>query len=190
METSRTNTRSQKLAHEQTYEFATDAKPKEYMVYPQYFRTYYEIHLTHIDYLYVTYTREWSGLRKRRRKAPKHHGTGRANNVLELNIPLATIGTWEPYKTVTVREVADQLDFPLLARDPKEITIEPVKRRTPHVVPVLRPSLYHLSNAAFPLKWVKIKGPWTEDDLKAAEMEEMNSERGVWFFQHGPGRNA
>lgn len=188
LETSRTNTRSEKLSYEQTFEFEPESQPKEYLVLPQYYRTQYDLHLTHLDYLQVEYTREWSGLRKRRRKAPKFEQNRPPSNILTLNIPLAGITTWEPYKTVVVRQVEDQIAlFSTPAMDPRDITVGPPQAPTPHVTPVLRPSLYHLSNAAFPLKWVKIKGPWTEDDLKAAEMDEALSEKGVWFFQHGPG---
>ena len=48
-----------------------------------------------------------------------------------------------------------------------------------------RPTLYTLSNIAFPLRWIDRKGDWTADDLKRMELDE--AEGTAWWFQHGPG---
>ena len=50
-----------------------------------------------------------------------------------------------------------------------------------------RPTLYTLSNIAFPLRWIDRKGDWTIDELKQIELDD--AEGSAWWFQHGPGRN-
>jgi hypothetical protein len=48
------------------------------------------------------------------------------------------------------------------------------------------PTLYTLSNIAFPLRWIDRKGPWTREELEQIEMEE--AEGSAWWYQYGPGR--
>jgi hypothetical protein len=49
-----------------------------------------------------------------------------------------------------------------------------------------QPTLYTLSNLAFPLRWIDRKGPWTREELEQIEWEE--AEGSAWWYQHGPGR--
>jgi hypothetical protein len=48
------------------------------------------------------------------------------------------------------------------------------------------PTLYTLSNIAFPLRWIDRKGPWTREELEKIEWEE--AEGSAWWYQYGPGR--
>jgi hypothetical protein len=50
-----------------------------------------------------------------------------------------------------------------------------------------QPTLYTLSNIAFPLRWIDRKGPWTREELEQIEWEE--AEGSAWWYQYGPGSN-
>ena len=47
-----------------------------------------------------------------------------------------------------------------------------------------RPTLYSLSNIAFPLRWIDRQGLWTKAELEAIEMKD--AEGSGWWFQYGP----
>ena len=143
-----------------------------------------DLYLTYIDYLYVDYHKSMMGLRKKRTKYPivesQHHA-----NEIKFNIPLATVHYWKllPNSAVMVK----QDEYENEVNDPDEIIVkEPENKHRYFVSMPDVPTLYQLSNVAFPLKWIKRKGPWTEEDLKKIEWEE--AEGSAWWFKFGPGR--
>jgi hypothetical protein len=71
---------------------------------------------------------------------------------------------------------------------PDRITFEELRAPLRLAMPQRReqPTLYTLSNIAFPLRWVDRKGPWTRQELEQIELEEANGS--AWWYSHGPGR--
>ena len=180
----RTVSRKEVVKFELTYTIMPEAV-REYVSVAMYQRYAWDIYLAYVDYLYVDYKKSVMGLRKKRRKRPDA-GTRERPNVIRLNVPLASVVYWKllPRSAVMMDEAAYQNEV----EDPCEISVEPPhSRHEYHVEMPDVPSLYQLSNVAFPLRWIKREGPWTEDELKKIEWED--AEGSAWWFQYGPGRS-
>ena len=89
--------------------------------------------------------------------------------------PLASILSWKLLRSPALELAGEKYET---IDDPLEILVEPPRLSvTPFVPPPEKPSLYQLSNAAFPTKWIKRKGPWTEEDLRASEFDEVDGKK-------------
>ncbi len=185
-EISRTITTSAEVSYKQTFGFDAETEGREALICPTYRQIFFDLHLTHIDYLVVEY-RKWPlSLRKKRKKHPALQTNRRPANLLKMNVPLVCLGAWLLNPSVAVKWKGERFKE---LEDPLEITAGPPKLFfTPIVEPPEKPSLYHLANTAFPTRWVKRKGPWTEEDLKQAELNE--SQNSAWWYEYGPGRQG
>ena len=146
-----------------------------------------DVHLHYIDYLFVEYRRTAFGLRKKKRNLPRPVGTAHIN-LIPLHIPLFRLFYWNleaessllytetEYQSLTRVAHLDRVTFHELH--------EPI--RLPMPTREELPTLYTLSNIAFPLRWIDRKGPWTREELEKIEMEE--AEGSAWWYQYGPGR--
>jgi hypothetical protein len=150
-----------------------------------------DIYLVQLDFLNLEYRRSLLGLRKKLMKHPFPE-QGRKHvvdhpNVIKIGVPIAEIRYWEllPRSSLLIRdndyvqEVEDDADLEVLPPRAE------LKRR-----PYWRadsPTLYQLSNVAFPFKWVNKKhGELTKEDLMGIELgEAVNT---GWWHEHGPGR--
>ena len=148
-----------------------------------------DVFLHYIDYLFVDYRRTAFGLRKKKSNLPRPIGTAHVN-LLPMHIPLFRLSYWKlevesslvytetEYQSLPKVEHPDRVTFDALH------VREPVRLRMP--AREEQPTLYTLSNIAFPLHWVDRKGPWTREELEQIEMEE--AEGSAWWYQYGPGR--
>ena len=146
-----------------------------------------DVFLHYIDYLFVDYRTTTFGLRKKKLNLPRPVGTAHVN-LLPMHIPLFRLSYWRleaessllytesEYQSLPKVEHADRVTF-------DELT-EPI--RLPMPSREEQPTLYTLSNIAFPLRWIDRKGPWTRQELEQIEMEE--AEGSAWWYQYGPGR--
>ncbi len=146
-----------------------------------------DVYLHYIDYLFVEYRRTAFGLRRKKRNLPRPVGTAHIN-LIPIHIPLFRLFYWklEPessllyteteYQNLTKLAHLDRVTFDEL-REPIHLPM-PAREETP--------TLYTLSNIAFPLRWIDRKGPWTKEELEQIEMEE--AEGSAWWYQYGPGR--
>jgi hypothetical protein len=136
----------------------------------------FDIYLSYVDYLFVDYKSSMAGLRRKRGKLPKIDKTNpaRHRNVLKLNAPLATVHFWKLLAGSAIIVPADK--YKNEVPDPDEFkVVEPEDIRQHHVEFPDLPSLYQLSNKAFPLRWVDIKGGLTKEDLMKIEEEDYSS---------------
>jgi hypothetical protein len=145
-----------------------------------------DVYLHYIDYLFVEYRRTAFGLRRKKRNLPRPVGTAHLN-LIPMHIPLFRMFYWslEPessllyteteYQNLTKVAHPDRVSFHEL-HDPIKL---PMPAREPP------PTLYTLSNIAFPLRWIDRKGPWTREELERIEWEEADGS--AWWYQYGPG---
>jgi hypothetical protein len=179
----RTVSRKKNIKFELNYVIGPQANDK-YVSVVAYQKYAIDLYLAYIDYLYVDYHKSMMGLRKKRKKYPVVMSQQHANEI-KFNLPLATINYWKLLPTSAV--MVKQDEYKNEVNDPDEITInEPESKHRHYVSMPDVPTLYQLSNVAFPLKWIKREGPWTEKDLKEIEWEE--AEDSAWWFKFGPGR--
>lgn len=160
----------------------------EYQVAVAGYRKYRrDVFLHYIDYLFVEYRTTTFGLRKKKQNLPRPVGSAHVN-LVPMHIPLFRLSYWnlEPessllfteteYKSLPKVEHPDRVTFEALE---ESIRLPMPRREEP-------PTLYTLSNIAFPLKWIDRKGPWTREELEQSEWEE--AEGSAWWYQYGPGR--
>ena len=172
-----------------TYEVAADTADSLVTVLT-YKRSAYDVYLAFVDYLYVDYLSSLFNIRKKRNKKPSYGGGPRHAhpNVVKLYVPLATIEYWKllPESARMLREA----EYTLEVDDPEDIRILPPQDpHTYHVAMPPVPSLYQLSNVAFPLHWAKAETQWTEAQL--LEIEENEPDGPVWKWQaRGRGRKS
>jgi len=145
------------------------------------------VFLHYIDYLFVEYKPTAFGLRKKKRNLPRPVGTAHIN-LIPIHIPLFTLYYWnlETESSLLYTETEYQT-LPKVAHPDRAIfeeLREPIKLPMP--AREENPTLYTLSNIAFPLRWVDRKGPWTREELEQTEWEE--AEGSAWWYQYGPGR--
>lgn len=147
-ETSRRN-----LTYSWEYTIDPDKFPSNSTVVlsPAYKRHAYDLRLVMADYLFITYKRPHIGAKLRRIKWPEVIGST-AVNVIRFNLPLASIRYWSILSdTIFLRP---ENEHKVEVQDALDVEVEsPVESRPKFTeVPSRRPSLYELSNQAFPLK--------------------------------------
>ena len=148
-----------------------------------------DLYLIQVDFLNVEYKTSMFGLRKKRVKYPFPENSKKHPNVIKIGVPVATIEYWKllPQSSRWIRDadynpdVLDDSDIEILTPDNK------LKAR-PYWRPQGYPTLYQLSNVAFPLKWVNRKNNYEKEELMKIELEEAEMEKTLWFLRHGPGR--
>jgi hypothetical protein len=147
-----------------------------------------DVYLHYIDYLFVEYRRTAFGLRRKKRNMPRPVGTAHIN-LIPMHIPLFRLVYWnlEPESSLLYGE-AEYQNLTKVAH-PDRVMFEELHESLRLPMPARQdpPSLYTLSNIAFPLRWVDRKGAWTREELEKIEMEEV--EGSAWWHQYGPGRN-
>lgn len=146
-----------------------------------------DVYLHYIDYLFVNYEASFFGLRKKKTNLPRPEGSRHVNRI-PLNLPLFSILHWELLSESSM--LIGDADYQKIENipNPDEIQIIDLDRTIQRPLPYRpeRPTLYTLSNIAFPYKWIDRKGEWTREALMKIELEE--AEGSIWWFQHGPGR--
>lgn len=152
------------------------------------YRKYYrDVYLHYIDYLFVEYRTTTFGLRKKKRNLPRPVGTAHIN-LIPIHIPLFRLFYWklEAESSLLYTETEYQ-NLPKVAH-PDRVTFDELDEaiRLPIPAREAHPTLYTLSNIAFPLRWIDRKGPWTREELEQIEVEE--AEGSAWWYQYGPGR--
>jgi hypothetical protein len=148
-----------------------------------------DVYLHYIDYLFVEYRRTAFGLRRKKRNLPRPVGTAHIN-LIPIHIPLFRMFYWnlEPESSLLYTETEYQNLTKVV--HPDRVTFEELREplRLPMPAREEPPTLYTLSNIAFPLRWIDRKGPWTREELEKIEMEEANGS--AWWYQYGPGRRG
>jgi hypothetical protein len=147
-----------------------DATSETYYAVKAYKRVAYDIFLSYVDYLFVAYERRLFGILKKRRKSPELTGRNHTNWVT-IKKSIAAIEFWMllPKGGVVLSKKRYQEEV----KDPFEIEVKRLEGfSAKHMPKPDVPTLYQLSTAAFPLRWVKRKGPWTEEELRKIEEEE------------------
>jgi hypothetical protein len=146
------------------------------------------IHLTHIDYLRVHYKRSPFGLRKKAMNFPPVFNFQRHSNRIEIGVHFANALYWKllPKSSCFLSESAhcNDVDSPTEVVVCQPTTSKPKKFDFPKV-----PTLYQISKAAFPKKWIwrkAINKEWTEAELMALELDEVRQKPGGWFERYGP----
>ena len=108
-------------------------------------------------------------------------------NVHRCHLPLSAIYYWKRLPKSSVLIPATKYKIEVVNPDECEIRPPEDKREYYETVPS-KPTLYQLSNLAFPLKWIKRpgNGEWTEEQLRRIEEDEQREtaigrlrERGV-----------
>jgi len=147
-----------------------------------------KVFLHYMDYLSVEYKPTALGLRKKKTNLPRPV-RGKHTNRIPINMPLFKLYYWklESESSLLYTET-DYTQLPKVTH-PDRITFEELneKIRLPLPSKPDRPTLYTLSNIAFPLRWIDRKGPWTREELEKIELDE--AEGSAWWFQYGPERN-
>ena len=159
---------------------------------PQYavaaYRKYHrDVFLHYIDYLFVEYRPTALGLRKKKRNLPRPVGTAHVN-VIPIHSPLFRMSYWnlEAESSLLYTETEYQ-SLPKVPH-PDRVEFEQLDEtiRLPMPAREELPTLYTLSNLAFPLRWIDRMGPWKREELEQIEMEE--AQGSAWWYQYGPGR--
>ena len=148
-----------------------------------------DVFLHYIDYLFVEYRNTTFGLRKKKQNLPRPVGTAHVN-LIPMHIPLFRFSYWnlEAESSLLFTETEYQT-LPKVAH-PDRVTFEALEEpiRLPMPSREETPTLYTLSNIAFPLRWIDRKGPWTREELEQIEWED--AEGSAWWYQYGPGRKG
>ena len=146
-----------------------------------------DVYLYYIDYLFVEYKTTAFGFRKKKRNLPRPVGTAHTN-LIPMHIPLFRMFYWnlEAESSLLYTETEYQNLTKLAHLD--RVTLEELREplRLPMPAREQQPTLYALSNIAFPLRWVDRKGSWTREELEKIEWQE--AEGSAWWYQYGPGR--
>jgi hypothetical protein len=128
------------------------------------------------------------GLRKKKRNFPRPVGNTHTNRI-KINQPLFTIKYWQLLPKSS--NIFTAGEYKLLKNKvliPEDIVKEKLDASIQLTLPrhPERPTLYTLSNIAFPYRWIDRKVDWTKEELKQIEMDE--AEGSAWWFRHGPGK--
>ena len=152
-----------------------------------------DVYLLKVDFLNVEYKRTKLGLRKKLIKHPfPSPGTpvSKHPNIIHIGVPLAELHYWEllPMSSVVIKDK----DYHPEVVDDSEIGIYPPReqlKNRPYWNSAPYPTLYQLSNVAFPTKWInKPLDGFTREDLIKMELGE--AEYSDWWYCHGPGRES
>ena len=146
-----------------------------------------DVFLHYIDYLFVEYKPTTFGLRKKKQNLPRPVGTAHIN-VIPIHIPLFRLSYWKPESESSLLYTETEYQALPKVAHPDRVTFEELREpiRLPMPAREELPTLYTLSNIAFPLRWVDRKGPWTREELEKIEVEEAVGS--AWWYQYGPGR--
>jgi hypothetical protein len=152
-----------------------------------YRRYHQDVYLHYIDYLFVEYRKTAFGLRKKKRNLPRPVGTAHIN-VIPVHIPLFRMFYWKLEDEGSLVYTETEHQTLQKVAHPDRVTFEALHEpiRLPMPVREETPTLYTLSNIAFPLRWIDRKGPWTREELEQIEMEE--AQGSAWWYQYGPGK--
>lgn len=154
---------------------------------PAYMRREVHIHLTHIDFLRVHYRRTTFGLRKKSKNEPPVIDFQNHSNRIEIGSHFATALYWQllPRSSCFLLE----REHKTMVKAPTEVVIcRPQSQRLKKIDFPKVPTLYQVSRAAFPKKWIWRKSEakdWTEESLMAIELDEVRHKPG-WWHRHGP----
>lgn len=134
------------------------------------------------DYLDVRYRRYPFDIRRKRLKNPPIIDGFRRANEWELREPLGSFFYWRlvPSDAFQVRESKYVLEVPdatVVRREDIQCPRNFRKENYPRV-----PSLYQVSNVAFPLKWIPRGDDPTESELLATEEDERRE--GAWWYRY------
>jgi hypothetical protein len=147
----------------------------------------WDVYLHYVDYLFVEYRRTALGLRRKKRNLPRPVGTAHTN-LIPVHMPLFRIVYWnlESESSLLYTET-EYRDLTKVAH-PDRVSFEELQTplRLPMPAREEPPTLYTLSNIAFPLRWIDRKGPWTRQELEQIELDEADGS--AWWYQYGPGR--
>lgn len=146
-----------------------------------------DVYLHYIDYLFVEYRRTAFGLRRKKRNLPRPVGTAHIN-LIPMHIPLFRLTYWSLESESSLLYTETEYQNLTKVAHPDRVTFEPLDGtiRLPMPAREEPPTLYTLSNIAFPLRWIDRKGPWTREELERIELKE--AEGSAWWYQYGPGR--
>lgn len=146
-----------------------------------------DVYLHYIDYLIVEYRRTAFGLRKKKRNLPRPVGTAHIN-LIPVHMPLFRLFYWRLEAESSLLYTETEYQNLTKVAHPDRVTFEELHEPLRLSMPAResQPTLYTLSNIAFPLRWIDRKGPWTREELEKIEMEE--AEGSAWWYQYGPGR--
>jgi hypothetical protein len=146
-----------------------------------------DVYLHYIDYLFVEYRRTAFGLRKKKQNFPRPVGTAHIN-LIPMHIPLFRLSHWKLEAESSLLYTETEYQNLTKVAHPDRVTFEELREpiRLPMPAREEQPTLYTLSNIAFPLRWIDRQGPWTREELEKIEWEE--AEGSAWWYQYGPGR--
>lgn len=149
-----------------------------------------DLYLLKVDFLNVEYRKSKFGLRKKLVKQPfpnKGEKVDKHPNIIHIGVPLAELNYWEllPMSSVLIKDD----EYSAEVENDADISVNPPR---PHLInrPYWSgkkyPTLYQMSNVAFPNKWVNkpVEG-YTREQLMDMELGE--AEHTDWWFKHGPG---
>ncbi len=146
-----------------------------------------DVYLHYIDYLFVDYRRTAFGLRRKKRNLPRPIGTAHLN-VIPIHLPLFRLFYWNLESESSLLYTETEYQNLTRVSHPDRVTFEELHKPMRLAMPAREesPTLYTLSNIAFPLRWIDRNGPWTREELDQIEWNE--AEGSAWWFQYGPGR--
>ena len=146
-----------------------------------------DVYLHYIDYLFVEYKRTAFGLRRKRRNLPRPVGSAHIN-LIPVHMPLFRLVYWNLESESSLLYAETEYQNLTRVAHPDRVTFEELREplRLPMPAREETPTLYTLSNIAFPLRWVDRKGPWTREELERIELDEADGS--AWWYQYGPGR--
>ena len=136
---------------------------------PAFKRKAFDLFLTYVDHLDVSYERSLWGLRRKAKKYPQIVDFNKHPNVCKIGAPLATIYYWEFLPRSCVLKLEEDHEVQVYDFEKMKIS-EPVIERHDKAFSFPKvPTLYQIANAAFPLKWIlrrPVSREWTEEDLE------------------------
>lgn len=145
------------------------------------------VYLHYIDYLFVAYRRTSFGLRRKRQNLPRPAGMAHIN-FIPVYMPLFRLTYWNLESESSLLYTETEYRNLTRVSHPDRVAFEELRKpmRLPMPDREEPPTLYTLSNIAFPLRWIDRKGQSTREELEQIEWNE--AEGSAWWFQHGPGR--
>jgi hypothetical protein len=146
-----------------------------------------DVYLHYIDYLFVEYKPTTFGLRKKKQNLPRPVGTAHIN-LIPIHMPLFRLYYWKLESESSLLYTETEYQNLTKVAHLDRVTFDELREsiRLPMPTREELPTLYTLSNIAFPLRWVDRKGAWTREDLEKIEEEEAVGS--AWWYQYGPGR--
>jgi len=150
-----------------------------------YRKTRVDVYLHYLDYLLVEYRTSALGLRKKKQNLPRPDGQNPVNRI-RISEPLFSVFYWKLLPESSFCFLESDYEKEVKVIRPDEVTLQALDKKINLALPARpeRPTLYTLSNIAFPFHWIDRKGPWTKADLEAIEMDEAVGSK--WWFQYGP----